>query len=236
MSPFNDAVVGATPGDDYVRDDQVPGILPFYIVCDESKSMEGSRLDMVNKMLPQLWSDLRRSPALSDRVRVSIISFSEDAQDLVELADLAEVEQIPGLSPRTCTNYGVAFSHLHQTIERDVETLKASGQKVHRPVVFFLTDGAPNDPGWEAHYDALVDQAFPYHPNVISFGIGEADAGVIEKVATLQAYMTANGASTEEAISAWAKVLLQTMVSTGSGRLTAAEPGTGLTSMLMTTV
>lgn len=54
---------------------------------------------------------------------------------------------------------------------------------VYRPTVFFFTDGEPNDSeitrldAWEG----LVDPQFEFHPNVFTFGIGEADRDVIRQ-------------------------------------------------------
>ena len=78
-----------------------------------------------------------------------------------------------------------AFRCVKETIDKDVARLRASGHQVLRPVVFFITDGEPTDgDAWPAAYDALVSPANSYYPHILSFGVDNADAEVILKIAT----------------------------------------------------
>ena len=53
---------------------------------------------------------------------------------------------LPTLAPRgRGTSYASAFEALRQTIPADVALLKGSGYQVHRPSVFFLSDGLPTE-------------------------------------------------------------------------------------------
>ena len=212
-------------------------LLLFYLVLDESYSMAGEGIDTINRLLPEIHEDLRRSPAVSDVVRMSIIGFADTPETLLELADLGESETLPGVSERGGTEYGLAFDHLRSTIERDVAALKADGASVRRPVVFFLSDGEPTDDHWRSSLARLTDKAWPLHPNIISFGIGDADAQVIAEVATLQAYMVADGVSPGQALSQWSATLLNSiMASATAGALMVPEQVEGFTSLAMTRI
>ena len=203
-------------------------ILPFYLLLDESGSMKHKRIEAINAVVPKLHQALCAHPAVSDVVRVGLIAFSTQPTTVVELADLAELTQIPGLGAQGATNYGAAFAHLRRTIEIDVAALRADGYPVHRPTVFFMSDGEPTDGGWEDEHARLVDPNWPLHPNVIAFGIVEASAAVIKKVATLAAYMQDSGVEAPDAIAIWVEVLLQSMMrSAGAGALVVPNQITG---------
>src|SRR5262245_18720111 len=96
---------------------------------------------------------------------------------------------MPALKPSGATMYGQAFDTLRETINNDVNNLKAQGHQVFRPTVFFLSDGQPND-SWQASYLALTDPGWRPRPNILAFGFGQADASVIRQVATQNAFMS----------------------------------------------
>src|ERR1035441_8262650 len=87
----------------------------------------------------------------------------------------SEIASIPALTVKGGTNYSSAFDLLYDTIAEDVKQLKASGDQVYRPAVFFLSDGQPGD-NWEGSYKRLIDPSWTYHPNILAFGFGDVDA------------------------------------------------------------
>lgn len=191
-------------------------LLLFYMLADESTSMEGGPVGAINAALPELHAEVRANPVVADLTRFGLVAFSSAPQTLLPLSDLHQVSQVPGLSANGCTNYGAAFDHMRSLIESDVATLKADGFGVYRPAMFFCSDGMPTDASWQASLSRLQDPAWALRPNIVSFGFGQADASVIAKVATLKAYMAADGVSPAQALSEWAKVLLRSML--GSAR------------------
>ena len=89
---------------------------------------------------------------------------------------------------------------------------------VNRPAVFFLTDGAPNGgEAWEEIHNQLTDPAFGPRPNILAFGIGNADAEKIRKIATSPdyAFIAASGTDTGHAIAEFIKALTQSVISSG---------------------
>ena len=125
---------------------------------------------------------------------------------------------LPTLTPRgRGTSYASALEALRQTIPSDVALLKADGYQVHRPSVFFLTDGQPTekDARWQAALEALKDPAFKERPNILAFGVGEAEPDVIGPLASTPgfAFMMAEGVSTAGAIAEFATSMLNSMVS-----------------------
>jgi uncharacterized protein YegL len=164
-------------------------LLPIYVVADESASME-LLMDDLNEGLTRLHEALLGEPMAAAKVRFSLLGFSNDVQMRIELADLRRENSLPQLQSRGSTNYGQVFEDLRHRIPADIATLKSQGYTVHRPAVFFLSDGQPTDgQKWLKRYDDLVDRAAnPAAPNIIAFGLGEAKAETILKVATQQDY------------------------------------------------
>ena len=159
-------------------------VLPFYIVCDESGSM-GPYIDTVNASLRELHQVLATDPVVSDKAMISIITFNDTAQVLLELERPDMLTSMPGCTSRGGTSYSAAFSQLKQAIDQDVTKLRQRGLSVLRPVAFFMSDGAPTDPvDWEEVHRQVVDPANKRRPHILSFGVADADARVIFNVAT----------------------------------------------------
>ena len=190
-------------------------ILPFYLVCDESYSMSGAPLDSMNDSMLELHKEIGSNPVVSDKTRFAIVGFSDDAEVLLELSDLSMVTSLPVLAPRGGTSFAAAFRLLRDTIEKDVRDLKAQGNVVYRPVVFFLTDGYPTDE-WTAEYGELTDGSNPVHPKILAFGIGDADDSVISKVATFRAFKADGTMSAASALREFAVALTKSIVKSGS--------------------
>ena len=172
-------------------------ILPFYLLCDQSFSMKGEKIETLNHALPDLHHEISVNPKVADKAHFGVIGFDNSAAVLLELSDLSDVAEMPELLAEGTTNYTAAFDLLHDTIEKDVRRLKNFRHTVLRPVVFFLSDGMPTaadgnkdvTSSWTAAYDALVSPDFPAHPNIIAFGIGECDAEIVRYVATFKAFI-----------------------------------------------
>jgi hypothetical protein len=99
----------------------------------------------------------------------------------------------------------------------DVALLKSAGFQVHRPTVFFLSDGQPTDSesAWRARLEELRGSDLQERPNVLAVGVGGADAGVIRQLASAPryAFMMADGSCTAGAIAEFAASMLNSMVS-----------------------
>jgi uncharacterized protein YegL len=193
-------------------------VLPMYFVGDESHSMAGGPIEAVNQGLVDLRDEVAKHPLIGKKVRFGIITFADTAQTRLELSELSEELILPTLSPRgRGTSYASAFEALRNTIPADVALLKASGYQVHRPSVFFLSDGLPTEreDEWRVRLEALKDPGFRERPNILAFGVGDADPKVIQQLAstTRFAFMMLDGVSTAGAISEFATSMLNSMVS-----------------------
>ena len=120
-------------------------ITPFYLVCDESQSMEGAKLDACNTALSNIHAAVAADHIVNDKIRIGVISFSDTAQVLLPLSKMTDVVDFSGLVVKGGTNYGNAFTCLKNTIQTDMVDLQKSGAKMCRPIVLFMTDGEPTD-------------------------------------------------------------------------------------------
>jgi uncharacterized protein YegL len=191
-------------------------ILPIYLIADESMSM-GPHIGELNHGLISLQDALQRESFAAAKVRFSVIGFSDDAFTYLEPADLRTAPQLPELTIQGRTSYCAAFDHLSYRISVDMPRLKGHGFSVHRPVVFFLTDGAPTDRhDWRAVRARLLDE--PAAPNILSFGIGNADPAIVQEIATRPdfAMVAARGTDTGVAISEFMTSLTQSVISSGN--------------------
>ncbi|MFL6118901.1 vWA domain-containing protein [Actinophytocola sp.] len=187
-------------------------ILPFYVVCDQSYSMT-DHLDALNDGLAQLHAAVGTDPVVADKTRFCLIGFSGEAEVLQPLCRASDVVGLTDLTTQAATSFGEAFTLLRHTIENDVDELKSRGDQVYRPAVFFLSDGHPTDhQTWPAAYERLVDPNWPPRPNIIAFGIGDADATTIGRIGTVQAFMSQGGVTPADALHCFARALTTSVV------------------------
>lgn len=185
--------------------------LPTYLVVDVSHSMSPYQ-DALNRTLEHLHVKLATSPRVSEFAHMSIIVFSHEPTLLLQMTDLECVPSMPAVICGGGTQYGKAFDLVKQRIDVDIPALNAQGRAVLRPAVFFLTDGAPMDSGWEAAFRRLVDPSSKRRPHVITYGFGDARADVLGKVATKAAFLATSEADQETALSRAISSLVNSLV------------------------
>jgi uncharacterized protein YegL len=190
-------------------------VLPVYFVPDESGSMY-SLVSELNAGLITLLDAMHRHTLAAAKVRFSIIGFSDTATEHLALTDLRTITALPILESGGGTSYSSAFTLLRAQIESGVRKLRSEGLIVHRPVVFFLTDGVPteSESKWKEALEALRENEFRYHPNIIAFGLGRAVASVISTVATRDefAFKAAQGSNTAVALTEFFTTFTQSVV------------------------
>ena len=158
--------------------------LPLYFVIDVGSSMEGASIAAVNDGFVELFDEIASDPFIDDRFPVEIIVFNATAKVLLPLTQLSDVAHVPICVASGSSSYAAAFRLLKTQIDSDVTMLRQEGVGViHRPCVFFISAGAPNDENWRGELDALVDPSFAFRPNIVSFGVAGAEKAVIADIA-----------------------------------------------------
>jgi uncharacterized protein YegL len=203
-------------------------ILPFYLVVDVSYSMsEEGKMTSANTIVDELRNALAENPVIADKVRFSVVDFSDDSQVVLPLCDLSMQDAIPPFAPRGGTSYVAAFYTIRSQIEQDVSQLKADGFDVHRPAVFFISDGEPtdHDTAWREAFDQLTaydrqsKSGFPFYPNVIPFGIGARPDTLKELIHPKnrsKSYFMKDGANAGEALRQMAEILVASTLMSGA--------------------
>ena len=200
-------------------------LLPVYILADESASMT-PYISELNDGLISLYEALRSDPMVAAKVRVSVIGFSDSAEIRLSLADMRTEAPLPQLQSRSTTNYGAAFRDLLSRIPKDVATLKSSGYQIHRPAVFFLSDGEPSNGHWRDSLSQLTNRSITSAaPNIIACGIGEARSETLAQIATQPdfAFVSVPGADIGVSIARFFIALTSSVVQSGRS-LTSASP------------
>jgi len=220
-------------------------VLPFYAIVDVSYSMTmvpkavdgvGGEPPIVagNRIVRVVKEALDEAPILADKVRFSLLDFSDDAQVLIPMCDLMQVRptDIPDLQARGGTSFVAAFELLKRQIGIDVAQLKADGHKVHRPAVFFLTDGEPTDEesAWRASFAALTDSGFKERPNFIPFGVSEAKKNILDQLVypqgKMRSFVAKQGEDPAAAITTMAEKLVGSVLASANSIQSGGETGT----------
>jgi uncharacterized protein YegL len=193
-------------------------LLPVYMIADESSSM-APWVDELNLGLASLHDALLAEPMAAAKVRFSILGFSDTVVERMRLADLRRERQLPPLRIRKDTRYREVFADLRSRIPWDVRALKEEQFAVHRPAVFFLTDGRPSDgDGWRDAHRELTDRTLnPAAPNVVACGIGQTDAATVLALATRTefAFVSIPGIHVGGAVAKFCAALTKSVVESG---------------------
>ena len=182
---------------------------PFYVLCDESETMGvNGGIEAMNSFLPELHAILARNVIVNYMCRFGIIAFSDIAQELLPLSKLSELSSIPGLVSKGAANYGEAFAFMREVISRDIRSMKSEGLIVFRPAVFFISGSIPTG-DWERSHQSLVDKnSNPLAPDIISFGVADAERLIIEKIGINGAHLIGEGTDTHVAVEELIKNLI----------------------------
>ncbi|MFJ4651180.1 hypothetical protein ACIP5Y_07885 [Nocardia sp. NPDC088792] len=190
-------------------------LLPAYVLADESGSMSPYRNELHNGLV-SLCEGLRAEPMIAAKLRLAILGFSDDVQVRLAIADMRAQFTLPQVIIRGLTNYRAVFDDLLQRIPEDVQWLRGEGYRVHRPVVFMLSDGQPTDGGaWRGPHSLLTDRSrTPVAPNIIACGIGDAEPMTMIEVATRSefAFIAKPGVDIGQAISEFFHALTASLV------------------------
>lgn len=188
-------------------------LLPAYLVLDTSVSMAlDEAFESAFEFLPKLLAQMNKSAVVADKLRVEVITFDETAKVVFslgtreELKDWLEEKKTRPITPcGNCTSYGVAFEKLREEIEQGVQQIRSESYngenyKAYRPVVFFITDGLPNDDKEKRDkaFASLTEAGFKSRPNIVCVGVGKATLEALKEYSAgryqspTNAYITGN--------------------------------------------
>lgn len=119
-------------------------VMPFYLILDQSGSMDQD-LGTLRQAVEQLIAELRSDAETDDTALLGVISFGSSAEVTIPLSRLSSIGSVPQLRDLGGTNYSAAWNKYDEVFRADKKAIRAKNGQIHRPCVFFLTDGAPGD-------------------------------------------------------------------------------------------
>jgi uncharacterized protein YegL len=122
--------------------------VPCVLILDISGSMDGDPIRELNEGLKVYKESLITDPLARKRVEVAIVTFGGEAK--LE-CDFCTADQFtpPMLEADGMTPMGQAVAMAMEMVETRKHQYKANGIAYYRPWLFLITDGGPNDEGWE---------------------------------------------------------------------------------------
>jgi uncharacterized protein YegL len=105
-------------------------------------------MEAVKNGVQVLASTLRQDPYALETVFISVITFDSNAKQIVPLTDLVSF-QPPDLQAQGITAMGAALRLVAKKIDEEVIKTTQDRRGDWKPLVFLMTDGAPND-DWKA--------------------------------------------------------------------------------------
>ena len=118
---------------------------PVVLLLDVSSSMEGRKIEELNRGLVDFYLALRKDQLASIRCEIAIITFgskTELVQDFVTADRFSPRQLIAGGT----TQMGEGIVHALEKIEERKQMYRDNGINYYRPWIFMLTDGHPTDP------------------------------------------------------------------------------------------
>ena len=121
--------------------------LPVYLLVDTSGSMSGEAIESVKNGIQVMASALRQDPYALETAYLSIITFDDDARQILPLTELVSF-QMPNITASGQTSLGGALSLLAGKIDSEVVKSTADQKGDWKPLIFIMTDGVPTD-NWQ---------------------------------------------------------------------------------------
>lgn len=157
--------------------------VPCVLILDVSQSMAGQPINELNDGLKAYKDELSADGLASKRVEVAVISFGNEVRTV---CDFATADQFlpPTLEPSGMTPMGKAVNLAIDMVEARKRTYKTNGIAYYRPWLFLVTDGAPNDDGWEAAAQRAIAGEKAKSYALFAVGVEGANMDVLHKFST----------------------------------------------------
>lgn len=114
------------------------------LVLDVSGSMRGTPIEELNKGLKDFYEEISSDVTTSQRLKISIITFSNTVITLQEPA-LVENITMPTLTASGSTEMVNAINYAIDMVDARKKWYKETNQNYYRPWIILMTDGEPDD-------------------------------------------------------------------------------------------
>ena len=142
--------------------------LPVILLLDVSGSMAGGKIQSLNLAVKEMLKTFSNSESIRAEIHVGIITFGDIASIHTKLQPASKIEftefKADGMTPM-----GKAFSICKSIIE-DRDQIPS---RAYKPSIILVTDGQPNDSGWEEEMSSLVNDGRSAKCDRWALGIGD---------------------------------------------------------------
>ena len=123
--------------------------LPIYFLIDVSRSMGGDKMAAVNEGLQSIVDKLRKDPIALETGYVSVITFSNDARQVVPLTSVLEV-QLPTIKALGWTNLESGLRKLLECMDAEIVSndIEMEQKGDYKPIVIIFSDGGQSRGEW----------------------------------------------------------------------------------------
>jgi len=121
--------------------------LPVYLLLDTSWSMRGAPIEAVKNGIHSLVQSLRQDPFAIETVCLSIITFDNDAQQIVPLTEVYNF-LMPEIQASGKSALGAALLMLANKLDNEVIKSTTEVKGDWKPLVFIMIDGGHSG-GWK---------------------------------------------------------------------------------------
>ena len=154
--------------------------MTIFFLIDVSGSMKGTRIGSLNSTMEELLPSLIGVGEASTDVKIAIMKFSTNVEWVTkEPVRIEEYQYWNRLEAEGLTFMGDAFLELSSKLSRS--SFLNSPSLSYAPVIFLLSDGAPND-DWKKGLETLRQNRWFQYGLKIALGIGsEVDMDVLRE-------------------------------------------------------
>lgn len=153
---------------DFVKQEARP--LPVILLLDTSGSMYGEKINALNNAVKEMISTFGNEESTRAEIHIAVVTFGGSA-NLHTPIKVARSVEFQEMKADGYTPLGAAFEITKNLIEDKSQI----SSRAYRPSVILVSDGQPNDPGWESKMQSFINEGRTKKCDRWALGIG-ADA------------------------------------------------------------
>ena len=167
---------------------------PVVLLLDTSSSMQGEPIQELNKGLKTFEKAIKTHQKAALRVEVALIAFGSpvravDVQgggstipfDVEQVFVTADSFVAPTLEAKGNTPLREGMRRALKLLRECKEMYKQNDVAYFRPWIFLISDGEPNDDGWEEAADDAKVEEDRKGVSVFAIGVDKADMGILAR-------------------------------------------------------
>jgi len=150
--------------------------LPVILLLDVSGSMSGGKINNLNAATKEMIQDFANEEAIQAEIHTSIITFEDNAHMHTPMQPASKVVW-QDMQTGGMTSLGAALDMAKNLIE-DKSVISS---RAYRPAVILVSDGQPNDSGWEQKMNSFIKDGRTAKCDRFAMGIGaDADENMLK--------------------------------------------------------